>query len=377
MVTTRRRRGVEPATETPHPIQGEAESNSHTADQTTPNDDDPTQRRSSDGEAEDELQEKIHRARRTLKNLKRERELRMLESEIAKFQRLGSDVETWGQNTSLAEDTTEAMTERSATSRATPASRANGSEDERPIQPEKLPKYTGKSVREHRNWVQTAEVAFRLQGASMESDERRILFASQYLDGEPRDAWFARESTMNVDTLTWEEFTQFLLNLIEDPVNRLLSDAQTLQDAYQRPNQTARAFDTFLSNIESRFTEQYTEEQRRMNYFTKLRPELRGALLNYQDLPATRQGIVELATRLENNQGNAGRKPRSRPHEGEQTYPNKRARLDDRSSPPPHRQGANRAPPMRPHAITCYNCQEKGHKAAECPKKDASQQGKA
>ena len=39
-----------------------------------------------------------------------------------------------------------------------------------------------------------------------------------------------------------------------------------------------------------------------MNFFTKLRVDLRKALTNYQNLPNSKESLVALAARLENNQ---------------------------------------------------------------------------
>ena len=92
----------------------------------------------------------------------------------------------------------------------------------------------------------------------------------------------------------------YLLNLVEDPVNRQLHNAQAYTEAVQKSGQSVHAFAAYLSTLEAQLPP-YNEEHLVMHLFTKLRPEIRKALSNYQDLPNKRDSLVALAARLENN----------------------------------------------------------------------------
>ena len=48
---------------------------------------------------------------------------------------------------------------------------------------------------------------------------------------------------------SWRKFTQFLLDFIENKINRGLNVTQTYIDAYQRPIQTVRQFDIYLTPL--------------------------------------------------------------------------------------------------------------------------------
>ncbi len=108
----------------------------------------------------------------------------------------------------------------------------------------------------------------------------------QYLKGDAKEFWYNYKRDHPISNQTWEEFKTFLLNLIEDPMNRTLDIAQLMADAEQRQNQTVRQFDTYLSSLEAQLPP-YSEEHQRMNLFTKLRPNLRLAIMNVQQVPTT------------------------------------------------------------------------------------------
>ena len=122
----------------------------------------------------------------------------------------------------------------------------------------------------------------------------------QYLRGKPRDKWYRYEKTIDLGNVLWEEYTDYLLNIVEIPEKRRFQNAQAYADARQRVGQSVYAFDSYLSNIEAQMPA-YNEAQRRNHFFAKLLPDLRRALTNYQNLPTMREGLVALASRLESN----------------------------------------------------------------------------
>ena len=56
----------------------------------------------------------------------------------------------------------------------------------------------------------------------------------QALRGEPRDRWKAFEDEYSKDYYTFNFFSEFLLNLIQDPVNRQLAAVEKYYAAEQR-----------------------------------------------------------------------------------------------------------------------------------------------
>ena len=240
------------------------------------------------------------------------------------------------------------------------------------LRPEKLPLYYGKNVREYRDFIRNASTAFRLVPADFPDDKTKILFAMMSLAGEPKSLWYDHEETLDLDDTSWEYFTQFLLNLCGDPANRQLQHAQQYQDAKQGPNQTAQSFSIYLAGLEAQLPP-YTEEQRVIHFFTRLRPDLRRLLANYQDIPKTWDGIVALATKIEMNNRQVGP---SQPKPRGQNSPNSNFQKGKRTSQTSQDSLAYSSPYSGPkqqeskkslQSVECYKCHKKGHYANKCP----------
>ena len=180
----------------------------------------------------------------------------------------------------------------------------------------------------------------------------------------------------------------FLLNQIEDPVNRELDINQAYADATQRSGQSVRDFDAYLNSLEAQMLP-YSEEQRTSHFFTKLRPELRAAVTDVQTVPTRRNELVSLATRLENNRKR--RNPASRGNHTSSQENNRGGKSGGSGSNTnsnPKQQGAGQTPAQRNKStkgskpkgqadkkakeehlktVQCYNCNEMGHYANNCP----------
>ena len=251
----------------------------------------------------------------------------------------------------------------------------------RAARPEKVSPYHGKTVKEHLDYERNCRVAFRVAKEDFPDDESKIAFAMQSLEGEPKEAWHRYEADGEMQNYTFEEYLKFLLNIVEDPVNRGLHMAQLFAEAKQGEKQTVRAFEAHLSSLEDQLPS-YTEEQRATHLFTKLRPSIRAAIGNYQNIPRTREALVTLASRLENNQKrendvlttskherpNGSHPPRTKSHRDKRNE-----EIKDTDKPKPTKDGKRGQ--KRKHAetkestdeVTCYRCGEQGHYANKCP----------
>ena len=264
----------------------------------------------------------------------------------------------------------------------------------RTVRPKEIPLYKGKNTKEHIDFKRNCGTTFRIAKEDFPTDESKIAYAIQYLDGTPKDSWYNYEDVHPDHGFTFDRFMQFLLDLIGDPVNRQLDYALQFSEARQKDNQTVREFDTYLTNLEAHLTP-YNEEQQVTHLFTKLRPELRDSITNYQQVPTTKAELLVVATRVEGNLNRS--KKGSRPNgedrpKGSKPPGNKRKREDrdhknaksgdTKKGKRSNNTGQTKAKPasdtkVKDHSeLTCYTCGIKGHISPNCPDKSDEEKKK-
>ena len=83
-----------------------------------------------------------------------------------------------------------------------------------------LKKYHDKIIKEHKEWIRDVKISFQNISWHFESDEKKILYCMIYLKSESKKLWFNHEETMSAVQQMWFNFINFLLNLIENSMNR-------------------------------------------------------------------------------------------------------------------------------------------------------------
>jgi len=269
------------------------------------------------------------------------------------------------------------------------AKRSGAGGDIRPVKPNP---YEGKSLSSLKEYVRRCELAFRIQADRYTQDSARVLYAAQFLTGEPAKAFERLENTNGQDNTSWEEYKIFLRDLIQDPVTRAATLARRYDEAHQRPGQTVTQFVNYLDELENELPP-YTDAQRRQHLLAKLLPDLRQALNNYQNVPETRVGLIGLAMQLEANlpRKAKGEGKSSDAQTGHQRDTQRRGKGKAPESPKKDKESkstqsstrrANPRPPRvnlsseererRSNEKLCYTCGKAGHFANKCTKRPAT-----
>ncbi|ELR09076.1 hypothetical protein GMDG_08671 [Pseudogymnoascus destructans 20631-21] len=153
---------------------------------------------------------------------------------------------------------------------------------QRPIGRVKEPKvYKGESIRELNEFMASIRAIFRYQPRVFPTEQSKVAFAAQYLEGHPMKEWDNRCATQGdgyIDPLDIAGFEEFLRDLHVDPANRQRIAALKYNVALQRKGQSIRKFVAYLEDLK-REMEPYTESQKTVHLLTKIHPEMRQRLL--------------------------------------------------------------------------------------------------
>ena len=258
------------------------------------------------------------------------------------------------------------------------------------LRPNTLPKYKGQSEGEHIRWFREAGIEILRCPDYFPTEEAKILWAMPSLDGDPQIQWFQHTNEgSELAGTTFEDFKQFLLNLVSDPVNRRLLAYERFESARQLPNQKVSVFKAYLEETESHLPE-FTEAHRANLFLAKLNAELKSKILSTGEAASTREGILAKAIMQEKTlervrSGGGNTSTHSKPSK---SSPNKSKGFSNKSNDQSNSQsssrrgtGANdqrevrdstkrkreRDETARLKDVTCYGCNEKGHYKSDCP----------
>lgn len=254
------------------------------------------------------------------------------------------------------------------------------------LRPKDLAPYYGNFRREHREWTRDALDTFEVTPWNFQSESEKILWAAQFLKGDPKEQWHNEKDRLGSKALEdWDFFSDFLLGKIEDPINRQLDINQQYTDAKQRSNQSIHQFDAYLTSLEAQLPP-INEEQRTANLMTRIHPDLKLAIISAGSVPTNRNEVLSLATRLEH--AKRRRKPNSSNESRQRGSSNNNSGRRGRGGKPTRGRNDNEAGSSRNHNssdtkgksskdkdkdkdwkkknIECYNCHKMGHYATEC-----------
>lgn len=235
-----------------------------------------------------------------------------------------------------------------------------------------LPVYNGKTLREAQTFLDGAERRFRIDaGQRYRDDQARIDYCVLAFGTAPAAKWERYERRQGIGMTTWAQFKEWMRDSIVDPANRAFDAVTSYNEARQRDGQSSEDFAAYLDSLEIELRID-SDWQRRNNLFAKLREDLRRDILQRNDIPNTRQGLLSLATRIETTHRMTGA-PRSRRPAGPMPEPERQSRQAptrvDRVRPGPAT-GVNLTPTAPKPALNpgqCPRCKSTSHRLANCP----------
>ena len=210
------------------------------------------------------------------------------------------------------------------------------------------------SIQQRQTWLNDLQDMFAGAPRKYGSDERKILGATNRMSSDCRERWrhYVEEKAEPQRTAcktTWDLFEKWTLTLLHNSATLQADIATSLQEARQGPNQSPSDFNSYLLSLERHF-EAPSEDQRALNFFTKLQPYLRSRIQNAMlHLPQNRDEMVSTAMHYWNLiQTNSRQKPHSfrntnkRNHSPDQQGYRKRTNFNGLSSNSGRGRGWNR-----------------------------------
>ena len=168
--------------------------------------------------------------------------------------------------------------------------------------PKNMPPYRGQSTGEHYRWFREVETRFHLSPKFFAEESRRVWLCMQFLEGDPDSQWYQHKKEQEEageNPMIFKEFRTFLLDLVENPVNREQDAWTKWENAHQRPeNQTPSQFKAYLDELEEHL-EPLPEAMKARIFLAKLKPTLKFEIQKLQNIPKTRGGIAALGDKLE------------------------------------------------------------------------------
>ncbi len=84
-----------------------------------------------------------------------------------------------------------------------------------------------------KEYISSCETTFRLAKRNYPDDATKVLYASQYLTGETKRAWLRLEQIKGKDNITWDEYTEWLRDQLQNPVTHASTLAHKYDEAAQ------------------------------------------------------------------------------------------------------------------------------------------------
>lgn len=137
-----------------------------------------------------------------------------------------------------------------------------------------IPSFQATSSKEYESFINKLENYFlQFDYFFTLSDKNKVTSAAAHLSTELMNRWM-RENKHLRTTRTWNDFKQFCRKETSDPKVTQRDAAAAYHRAQQRERQNISEFANYLDSLEDQLPERYTNDQRKMHLYAKLRPEV-------------------------------------------------------------------------------------------------------
>lgn len=137
-----------------------------------------------------------------------------------------------------------------------------------------IPSFQATSSKEYESFINKLENYFlQFDYFFTLSDKNKVTSAAAHLSTELMNRWM-RENKHLRTTRTWDDFKQFCRKETSDPKVTQRDAAAAYHRAQQRERQNISEFANYLDSLEDQLPERYTNDQRKMHLYAKLRPEV-------------------------------------------------------------------------------------------------------
>ena len=248
------------------------------------------------------------------------------------------------------------------------------------------PPYQRSSYHALKEFITCCEQAFALRPTLYEEDQRKVLWAQQFLKGETQSSWLRATTSRHEPTHSWAEFRSWLYDDYSPPLLREMHTIRSWFRTIQREEQSVSQYASALESLEEDLEHAGDEKWLRWRFLSGLKQTILDEMTSHDSLPTSRADLVALAIRMEqklqHKQAPAARSLAVRTRDGAPNpFPRDRrgrlaatansgadpstpVRREMRPSPAdaPRRNpgtGANRN-------VECAACKIKGHAETEC-----------
>ena len=261
------------------------------------------------------------------------------------------------------EGTTPVRTKRAASTALEPEFPRNPSY----LKPSSLPTFTGKGLKELREFSTAWSLHLRTPGAPRAPIEQ-IAMAASYLKGHPAETWLER--TQEDEPIEeWDKFLEYLRTLIVDPANRMAYASLKLKEAKQRKGQSVREFVSYVEGLERDIPEWTERERKAWSLLNALDQDLRKEVMKENKSITSREQVIAAAQRHEDlvkQQGSSDSqaKPTTLKRDARALYRPRSGRSQGGSE-----QLGSKPETQYKFQGTCHTCGKKGHESSERGKK--------